>query len=532
MQSVDNAPLEASSTAPVPAGRADVAGLESRVVWIAGLILAAAGILLRLQRYFVGRSFRGDEAGMALAIESHSFVSMILRPLGGHLTAPPGFLAVEKLAVGLLGTHDYVFRLFPLLTGLLSVVLMYLLARRVLSGVATLFCIGAFSLNWVAAFYASDLKQYSGDILVALAVYIAAARYFDSQTRHNAAILAAVGVIAISFSHPAIFLLAAVGPVLLLSVRRQPGALRHVIVIGALWIAAFLALYLLFYRVVGQQTYVVDYWNDLNGLMPMPPWKDWSWFGIRTGSFFITVMILSRAVVLDVLLFALGLFSFVRGGRWHWAAWLLGPVLFTFLASAVANYPFKGRLIVFLIPGTLLAMSEGVQWLASLLRPVPVLQRTSSWLLVLFLLWAPGQALLGWMGQPRSTPYPEDIRPALAFVHANKQPSDMIVVYSQANPTYRYYAPFFGLSNNPTTYLQDYRKTPEKYKGIIDVLPRNTRIWFVFSAVVEAKGNIDERTYILNCVHSVGGKVIQETSVSGGISSAELVIIKEGSVQP
>jgi hypothetical protein len=129
------------------------------------------------------------------------------------------------------------------------------------------------------------------------------------------------------------------------------------------------------------------------------------------------------------------------------------------------------------------------------------------------------------MQQPRSSPYPEDIKPALAFMQSNKQPGDWIVVYGQANATYRYYAPFFALSNNQTVYLDDYRKKPEKYKGIIDALPRGQRVWFVFSAVVEAKGNIDERTYMLDYIRQSGGQILKETNVSGGISSVELVLM-------
>ncbi len=490
------------------------------------MVLAASGIILRLQRFFLGRSFRGDEAALGLAIDNHSFLSLISKPLGGHLTAPVSFLGSEKVIAKVFGTQDFVFRLLPLLAGLCSVVLMYLLARKLVGIAGAVFCIGAFSLNWTAAFYASDLKQYSTDILFAIAIYMAAARYFDSDSPPNALILALTGLAAISFSHPAIFLLACVGPTLILRYRRDTQAIRHVVAMCLLWASVFVILYIVFYRAVGQQPYIVDYWNDLNGLMPIPPWRDWSWFVIRTNSFLTTVMMLSRYTAVYLVLYALGLFSFLRRGKWQWAAWLFGSILLTLVASAVANYPFKGRLILFLIPATLLVISEGVEWVASVLSPQPWMQRAAVWLLVLVMLWAPTHSLFKWLQQPRSAPYPEDIKPALAFVQANKQAGDLILVYHEAAPTYRYYAPFFGLSDDATIYLPDYRKNPEKYKGIIDVLPRNQRTWLVFSAVVETKGNVDEQTYILEYVRQTDGDVVAAHSVSDGISSAQLIIMR------
>lgn len=519
-------PTARNPSAAVPAERPRASGVELKVLWVAGLTLATSGIVLRLQRFFLGRSFRGDEAALALAIENHSFLSLISKPLGGHLTAPVSFLGVEKLMVDVFGTRDFVFRLLPLLAGLCSVVLMYLLARRLVGGVGALLCIGAFSLNWVAAFYASDLKQYSSDILFALATYWAAARFFESDSPPNALILAVTGLLAMSFSHPAIFLLACVGPVLILRYRRDAGSIRHVVAMCLLWASMFVVLYIVFYRAVGQQPYIVDYWNDLNGLMPVPPWKDWSWFVIRTNSFLTTVMMFSRYTAVYLVLYTLGLFSFVRRSKWQWAVWLFGSALMTLLASAVANYPFKGRLILFLIPGTLLVIGEGVEWVGAALSPQPLLKRTAVWLLVLVMLWTPGHGLFNWLQQPRSAPYPEDIKPALAFIQSNKQASDLILVYHEAAPTYRYYAPFFGLSGDATIYLPDYRKNPDKYRGIIDVLPRNQRTWLVFSAVVETKGSVDEQTYMMDYVRATDGDVIAAHSVSGGISSAQLVIMR------
>jgi hypothetical protein len=499
--------------------------LEQKVISGLTIALATLGLLLRIQRYVLGRSFRGDEAALALAIQGHTLPSLASKPLGGSFTAPVSFLLVEKLISDVLGQQDFIFRLFPLVAGVLSVILMFLLARRMLGGVGALFCVGALAMNWTVVFYSSDLKQYSSDILFAVILYSAAARYAERPSSRGAYLMALTGIAALSFSHPAIFLLACIGPVLLIQHRRQP-ALLPTLGVCASWAIAFLILYLTFYRSVGQQAYIVDYWNDLNGLMPMPPWRDPSWFPTRTGAFLTGVVGLPPYVLLDLGLYVLGLVSFCMRGKWQWTAWLLGSILFTLLGSAVANYPFKGRLILFLIPAALLGVGEGIESIASYLKARPILGRTALWITALFLLWTPAYSAWSGLMQPRSAPYKEDIKPVLIYIQEHKQPSDWIVVYQQASVTYSFYAPFFDLDRHQTIILPDYRKQPRKYEKIVDVLPENQRIWFVFSGVLDNKDNVNERSFILDYIGSSGGQILQEYGVDNLISSVHLVILK------
>lgn len=494
---------------------------------IAGLTIAFAviGILLRIQRYLIGRSFRGDEAGLALAIERTSLWNLVSKPLGGNYTAPLAFVGIEKIVVMFLGTQDIVFRLVPLLSGILAVALLFFLARQAVGGIGALVCTAAFAVNWMVLFYSSDLRQYSTDICMTLIVYAVSARFFKQATITNAVLLAAAGLTALAISHPVIFVLASSASVLLWRYRAERWAVVRVMVIGAVWAVGFAALYALYYRTLGQNSYIINYWDDLNGLMPIPPWKDPNWFVIRTASFFSTVLAISWWPI-ALALCTVGVISFQRRGQWQWAAWLVGSVLFTLLGSATANYPFKGRLILFLVPAALLAMGEGVSAVARLLHAYPALNGTLTGMIAISLLWTPIGTTLGMLRQPRSTPYPEDIKPVLEFIRENGQADDLVVVYDQAAPTYAYYAPFYELSGNPTLYLPEWRQEPRKYLGFIDALPKNRRIWIVFSAVLGLKGDVNARDYMLDYVRSIGGDVIKEINVSGGISSGHLIVLK------
>jgi hypothetical protein len=499
---------------------------ESKFLWILTLVLALAGILLRLERALLNRSFRGDEAAMASAIQTHSLIELVTKPLGATVTAPFSFLVVEKLVTGLFGFQDLMYRLLPLLAGCLSVILMFFLARELVGNFGAAFAVGAFSLNWMLSFYSSDLKQYSTDVAMALLIYFLAARYFKNSLTRNILWLAGVGLAGIFFSHPTIFLLSAIGPVLVYQTWSSKQELRKIFLMGCLWIGVFLALYFLSYRVVGQYSYNVDYWYHLGALMPVPPWKDPAWFVQRLNAFFNVDLNLTAPTYIDAVLYLFGIACFFLKKKWQWAIILPGSILFTFFASGIANYPFKDRLILFLAPGTLLVIGAGIEGLVFILKSSSLLSYGFRGLLAVYLLLGPVISTYNYIQQPRAFPLKEDIRPVLSYVEKHKQPGDQFVVYDQAAVTYYYYSPFYGLNNSPTIILGDYRKKPLKYQQVIDALPKNQRIWFIFSNVLYTLNNESDRTYMFDYLGRLGGHIIDQVGGSDTFSSGYLVIIK------
>ena len=500
--------------------------IESKFLWILTIILALAGILLRIQKALLGRSFRGDEAAMASAIQGHSLIELVTKPLGGTVTAPLGFLAVEKLTVQLLGFQDMVYRLIPLLAGCVSVILMFFLARELLGSFGAAFAVGAFSLNWMLSFYSSDLKQYSTDVVIAVIIYLTAARYFKNSSTKNLLWMAGVGFIGIFCAHPAIFLLGSIGLALVYHTWGEGTEFKKVLLVGGLWAGTFLILYFLSYRYVGQNSYNVSYWNNLGALMPVPPWKNPGWFVQRLGNFFVVDLNLSPWIIIEGALYLLGITFFLLKQNRVWAFILLGSMIFTFLASGIANYPFKGRLILFLAPSTFLAIGAGIDGLAAIMRSSSVLSHGTRWLLTAYLLMGPVTSTYNYVQEPRPYPFKEDIKPALLYVQQHWQADDQLVVYDQADYTFEYYKPFYGLSHSPTIVLGDYRKQPQKYRQVIDALPKNQRVWFIFTNVLKTLNDVSDSKYIFDYVSTIGGSIIEQYGSDDTFSSAYLVIMK------
>ena len=131
------------------------------------------GIFLRLHQYLYNRSLWLDELSLVLNLVNRSFLEL-LEPLDYAQGAPIGFLLLSKSILSLFGTSEYVLRIVPLLSGTLSLFLLYKVARHYISQNAALFALTLFALSNRLIYYSSEVKQYSSDVLITLSLYLLA----------------------------------------------------------------------------------------------------------------------------------------------------------------------------------------------------------------------------------------------------------------------------------------------------------------------------------------------------------------------
>jgi len=299
------------------------------------------------------------------------------RVLSQDQLAPPGFLVVERLMVRLPMNVLASGRLFPLLCGLATMLLVVPLARRYVDRLAVPVAAWLLALADHLIYYSAEIKQYSCDLVLSMAALLAAVpRGADEPTPRRVRALAALGVIAPWFSFPVVFVLAAVG---LHWIGRRAlaagwrGALKPAGVCLA-WLISFLGCFAVSQMIVSKRDFLWVWWNF--AFLPIPPRSaaDAQFVAETMANVFInpgSLLTPFSLLVTGVLASCLALVGCVSlGRRWRGGLFLLlAPLLFTLAASALRQYPFHGRLILSLVPTYHLLLCEGIAAVGRLTRP-------------------------------------------------------------------------------------------------------------------------------------------------------------------
>jgi hypothetical protein len=479
--------------------------LRETVTWekAAAALLFLAGVLLRIRQYLTGRSLWADEAMLALNIVERDFGGLF-RPLDYDQGAPVGFLLVEKLFNTILGKNEFALRLFPLLVGLISLWLFYLLLKRImLSQAGLLTGLALFAFNPRLVYYSSEVKQYIVDAAVTVALLLIAAPLFGTSPRkRDFAWLAAAGVIALWFSHPALFVLAGLGIALLIVylLQRDFSRIRTVLDLGMLWLLNIGFLYFLILADISRNAYMREYWRG--AFLPVPPWSDPGWFmksideniGVQFGSPYAPLLVFALMLAGWVVL----LFQ-NRNYRIAFAS----IFLVTLTASAFELYPVFERMILFLVPIGLILLGKAVEGLYLGWQRSRLLSVFAAMALAGFLLYGPLVTSVQSFITPK---YFEHIRPTLEHLRDSWKEGDALFVSNGALPAFRYYASFYGLEDISYKFGQreDYQD-PQNIASQLEAFDGQPRTWVLFSHVYE-KGDFNEREFIVEYLDQAGEK--------------------------
>ena len=142
-------------------------------------VILGIGVLLRVVVYLSNRSMWLDELSLSGNIVGKPVLDFS-EYLASDQLAPFGFLIVQRALVPILGDSNFALRLVPLIAGVLSLYLFSLLARRVLPRRAALVALVLFAFSDDLIYYSSEMKPYSVDLAVGLAISLAA---FDALGR-------------------------------------------------------------------------------------------------------------------------------------------------------------------------------------------------------------------------------------------------------------------------------------------------------------------------------------------------------------
>jgi hypothetical protein len=477
---------------------------RSSIPWqqFAVMVLILFGVVLRIRQYLTGRSLWLDEAMLALNILQRNFADLF-KPLGLNQAAPIGFLLVEKTASLLFGKNEYSLRLFPLVLGISSLWTFYLLLKCVTRGAGLLTALALFALNPRLIYYSSELKQYIVDVALTIGLLLLAYRLFDSDVqKRDFAWMVAAGFIALWFSHSAVFVLAGIGLSLaIVYLRRHDYShLRHLLLVGVVWIATIVILYFLVLGSLQQSSFMREYWQG--GFVPFPPWVDIGWVLNSIQTNIETQFGISSA---EYLVFGLMLVGWGALWRYHkgYAATLGFIPLLAAIASMFHLYPFVGRMILFLLPIGFLLLGKAVEVVLQGMRSQPVVGVIAGLILSAYLILAPLLTSIEYFVKPK---YSEHIRPTMGYLQSAWHAGDLMFISYGAVPAFQYYAAMYQLTQ--VSYIssrwEDYQD-PGIILQQLDTLKGKPRVWILLSHVYE-KGEFNEKDYVLDYLRQNGKK--------------------------
>jgi hypothetical protein len=463
--------------------------LEERRNAVLAWLLIVLGIALRLRTYIGCRALRRDEAMLTLNLVRRTY-SGLLRPLDDDQGAPIGFLMLEKLSIHALGHHEYALRLVPLLAALASLPLFWLVAKRLVGAPGALIGLGLFAMAEPLVFYASETKQYSVDLAIALGLLAIAT---VDRKRPLLLALAGAGAASVWFSHASLFVLGGIGLAALLFDGRP----RATLSVAACWAASFVVEDRLILRDLRNNDFLRRFWSA--SFMPFPPRSadDARWF---LSTFFDTFKdpVGLPFTGLAAALFLVGVVSLARDAR-RALTLVLTPVALALIASGLKAYPFSTRLILFSAPLFLIPIAAGVVSLGH--GPDPDRRRSAGVLLLVLALY-PAIASARNLVRPLQA---EELKAVMQTIARRLRPGDEIYLYFASEPAYRFYSEYADrplLTGISPVVGHNGRADRSVYAGDVERLRGHGRVWFVFSHAVK-----DDESFFLDHLDATGRRL-------------------------
>jgi len=406
--------------------------------WIWFLVLL--GSALRIREYLFNRSLWLDEAALANNILSRSYAEL-LRPLDYNQGAPLGFLFTEKLMTQLLGSSEFALRLLPMLLSIASLLLFAALAQRFLRSQGALVAVGLCAISEWLIYYSSEAKQYSGDVAVAILLYWVTDRR-NERIANSAPLgfLAVIGGLALWFSHPAFFLLAGIGlgNVLLIWQNKEWNKLGRLFTLFSAWGISFGILYAISLKNLSNSGTLLRYWSTAFAPFPPKSFHDIRWYlEAFFGALDQTRGDDLAGTGIAALAFLLGCAAFFVRNRARFGV-LVFPALVTLAVSMTQKYPFGGRLLLFLVPSTLLLIGEGTQELWEYTRTIAPLRIIFVILLFLDPVWVTARGLV----KPHVA---DDPRSVVQYLGRHLSEGNVLYIDYTALISFKYYGPREGL---------------------------------------------------------------------------------------
>lgn len=183
------------------------------IFYVITVLIIVSAIYIRGVYYIKDLPFWGDDMLLAESIYEQPIWKSFTH-IYGTQKAPPLFVFFSYINTMIFGFKEIILRLIPFISGCVSVIVFYILSKRVLTNkLAIISASILFCVNPVLIYYSQEFKQYSTDVLICMLVILLYRNINLGELKNNykKAIIYAVSVFIIMItSFPSIFAILAV----------------------------------------------------------------------------------------------------------------------------------------------------------------------------------------------------------------------------------------------------------------------------------------------------------------------------------
>lgn len=314
--------------------------------WLVAFL--ALGFLARAIRYYLCFPLWDDESFLCVNFIQRTF-AQLMQPLDYHQVAPILFLWTERAAVAIFGFSEYSLRLVPFACSLVSLVLFYRVARRLVSGSALIFAVAMFAVSYPGIRYAAEAKPYCTDMFVSLGLLSLVLEWRLSRDIRYLAALALLTPLALGFSYPAVFAAGGYSLVVAGILFWTKGSVREWSCWSG-WNLVIVASFAVVFLIIGKTQsgaegeFMGEYWKQnfppVTNPIQLPLWI------LKThASDFLAYPLggPNWASSATLLLCLIGLWQLVRTRQFVFLGLVLAPASLHFLAAALQRYPYGGH---------------------------------------------------------------------------------------------------------------------------------------------------------------------------------------------
>lgn len=458
------------------------------VLWInVGLMTAfiVVGTAFRTQLLLSNRSLWFDAAALAVNTVEAGY-GELLPPL--HYmsqTAPVGFMVATKAISRVFEYTEFSLLALPFAMGVLSLVLMGLLAWRLLPRTVMFLPVAFLSLSSTAIYYSAEYKSYSCDLFFSLLIVLSALSVMEHRWRLGRVIMFGLcALMSVLFSYAAVIVLCACGLVLLSDIswnrdqKKQP--ILVFFLIGAVCAVVWASLYGP-YSCSSARNSVTEYHSY--GFVPIPLMGEGAYlWHLRTiRGLFEYPLGFHRETALMIILLLGGFLLFVRH-RGRSALLVVLPLVLLYVLSALHLYPLvsgeyeiNSRLIVFTAPAFYILLAYGIHELFwDKCKPA--------------FFFACAFLLLGqyWKASTPDRYMREETRELVRYIIQNREEADLVYVHPKAEPAFLYYT-----RHNHTPYVtqpvwKEQTSRLQDSNNLSTAGETNVRTWLLFSHTRES----------------------------------------------